>query len=135
MEPTLAIQRAIRARLIGDSAVTALVSAERIFDGEWNTENLPAIIIGEGNVNYSDEYQSWHEDVFLDIHIWGDGEASEDVKTIAGAVRAALKEAPWAAAGFIVHGITVARARFYRDDDSRAAAGVLSVDAILQVNP
>lgn len=131
MEPTLAIQRAIRARLISDSAVTALVPVDRIFDGEWNTENLPCIIIGEGNVNYSDEYQSFHEDVFLDIHIWSDEEATEDCKLIAHAVRNALKETPWTADGFTVHGITV-KARFYRDKDSGAASSVLSADAVLQ---
>ncbi len=135
MEPTLAIQRAIRARLISDSAVTALVPPERIFDGEWNTENLPAIILGEGSATYSAEDRSWHERVFLDIHIWGEKDATEDVKLIAHAVREALKEAPWAADGFYVHGITVIRANFYRDQDEHGGvAGVLSVDAILQAS-
>ncbi|KAF0136868.1 MAG: hypothetical protein FD152_845 [Xanthobacteraceae bacterium] len=135
-EPSLAIQAAIRARLIADSNVTALVPADRIFDGRWRTERMPCIIIGEGNVLYSDEYESFHEETYLDVHVWTEGEDFTAAKRIADAIRRAIKSAPWVAAGFIVHGITVTKARFLRGKGTDAALAnthaVISVDAVLQ---
>ena len=122
VEPSLAIQRAMRARLIAAPAVTALVPAERIFDGRWRTEQLPCIIIGEGSVLYS----------YLDVHVWAREEGFELAKEITGAIRTALKQAPWTAEGHIVHGITVSKARFIRGKDAENAHAIISVDAIMQ---
>lgn len=132
VEPSLAIQRAMRARLIAAPAVTALVPAERIFDGRWRTEQLPCIIIGEGSVLYSDEYVSFHDEAYLDVHVWAREEGFELAKEITGAIRTALKQAPWTAEGHIVHGITVSKARFIRGKDAENAHAIISVDAIMQ---
>src|SRR5690606_20915740 len=47
MEPSLALQKAIRARLIGTPAVTALVPAANMLDKNSRPEVFPSIIIGE----------------------------------------------------------------------------------------
>lgn len=132
VEPSLAIQRAIRARLIADPAVTALVPAERIFDGRWRTEQLPCIIIGEGNVLYSNEYETYHDEAYLDVHVWVREEGFELAKEITGVIRASLKQAPWTAEGHIVCGVTVSKARFIRGKDAENAHAIISVDAIMQ---
>jgi hypothetical protein len=132
IEPGLAIQRSIRARLISDPAVTALVPPERIFDGRWRTENMPCVIIGEGNVLYSDEYESFHEEAYLDVHVWTREEGFELARQITGAIRAALKQAPWTSEDHIVHGITVSKARFIRGREIENAHAIVSVDAIMQ---
>lgn len=48
MEPSLALQKAVRARLVATSAVTTLVPAAHVLDRNNRPEVFPAIIIGEG---------------------------------------------------------------------------------------
>lgn len=136
IEPSLAIQRAIRARLAADPAVTALVPAERIFDGRWRTDQLPCIIVGEGSVNYSNEYtETYYNEVYLDVHVWAREEGFEQTKEICGAIRNCLKQAPWSVDSYFVQGISPSNARFIRGKDAENAHAIISVDAVMQERP
>lgn len=137
IDPAYAVQALIHHRLTTSPAVTALVPAENISDVSGVPRVFPSIIIGEGAARYSDRYDSFHEQVTTQVHIWTDGDEGEpdglvDVKLIAGAVRAALREAPWSTGGHVCHGITVSRGAFMRDPSGKLGHGVLYVDATLQ---
>ncbi|MBN9437031.1 DUF3168 domain-containing protein [Bosea sp. (in: a-proteobacteria)] len=131
-EPSLAIQTLLYARLIADPAVTALVPVANISDRSSLPTVFPSIIIGEGVTLYSDRYDSFHEAVSATVHVWTEETGLVQAKEIAGAVRAALRDAPWATADHTCHGVTMSSGRFLRDPSGEHGHAVLHVDAILQ---
>jgi hypothetical protein len=131
-EPSLALQKTIRARLIAAGAVTALVPADAIFDRSARPERYPCIIIGEGYSDYADRFESFHDATVSDLHIWTEEAGLIGAKAIAGAIRAALQDGPWAVDDHLCTNLTVARARFLRDPDGMHAHGVVTIEAILQ---
>lgn len=131
MEPTLDLQTTIRTRLINDPAVTALVPAGAILDRHTRPELDRLIIIGEGQHFAADSYSTFHERVFLTVHVWVHGDDFAVCKAIADAVRRALRGTPWHASGHLVHGATITT-RFLRDPEGEYAHGVVSIDAVLQ---
>ena len=130
MEPTLDLQTAIRTRLVNHPAVTALVPASAILDRHTRPELDRLIIIGEGQHFASDSYESWHERVFLTVHVWIHADDFAVCKTVADAIRRALRGTPWHASGHVVHGATIT-SRFLRDPGGEYAHGVVSIDAVL----
>lgn len=132
IEPSLAVQAMLHARLIADPAVTALVPAANISDRSTRPNVYPAIIIGEGVTLYSDRFDSFHESVSATLHVWTDEPGLVQAKQITGLVRAALREAPWAADGYACHGVTLSNGRFLRDPDGEHGHAVLHFDATLQ---
>lgn len=131
-EPSLAIQTLLYARLIADPAVTTLVPVANISDRSSLPTVFPSIIIGEGVTLYSDRYDSFHEAVSATVHVWTEETGLVQAKEIAGAVRAALRDAPWATADHTCHGVTMSSGRFLRDPSGEHGHAVLHVDAILQ---
>lgn len=131
MEPTLDLQTTIRSRLINDAAVTALVPAGAILDRHTRPELDRLITIGEGQHFAADSYNSFHERVFLTVHVWVRADDFAMCKAIADAVRRALRGTPWHASGHVVHGATIST-RFLRDPEGEYAHGVVSIDAVLQ---
>lgn len=133
MEPTLALQKLLRARLISSPAVTALVDADDIADIGALPTVFPCIKIGEAHAEYSDNYRSFHERAHSTVHVWTEEPGLEQAKRITGAVRTALKEAPWSVDSHICHGISVSDARFLRDPSGMNGHAVLTIDAVLQL--
>jgi hypothetical protein len=131
-EPSFAVQALLYARLIATPTVTALVPAENISDRSTRPNIFPAIIIGEGVTLYSDRISSFHEAVSATVHVWTEETGLAKAKEIAGAVRAALRDAPWQTAGHVCHGITLSSGRFLRDPSGEHGHAVLHVDATLQ---
>lgn len=131
-EPSLALQKTIRARLVAEPTVTALVPAENILDRNHRPERFPLIGIGEGTCVFADSLDTFHDRVFADIHIWTTEEGLFGAKTITGAVRAALADRPWTVDGHRCAALRVTGVRFMRDPDGEHAHAVITVDAILQ---
>lgn len=132
-EPTLALQTAIRSRLIATPAVTALVSADRIIEGPTRPERFPSIIFGTGKTVFAGRVYSWrHVWTYLDIHVWTLEGGTEAARAIANEVDRALV-APLTVPGFeLLDGnFSVTDARFFRDPDALHGHGVMSVAALL----
>jgi hypothetical protein len=130
-EPSLAIQKALRGRLTASAAVTALVPAEAIFDRSGRPERFPCIIIGEATSLYATPYESYHDGVTADLHVWAEEIGLTRAKEIAGAVRAALR-GNWNVDGFRCAYATVTGARFMRDPGGQHSHAVISVSALVQ---
>lgn len=126
-EPSLALQTAVRARLIATPAVTALVPASHILD-DLALDRMPAIVLGEAQV--LDEEFDFRR-VHLSVHLWADGSHIGTVKHIAGAVENAL-ETPLDVDGFRCFETRVAGGRFMRDPSGQHVHAVLDVTAMLQ---
>ncbi|RWD50568.1 MAG: DUF3168 domain-containing protein [Mesorhizobium sp.] len=135
MEPTVALQTAIRSRLLDRPAVTALVLPDHIRAGSTRPDKTPAIIMSDGTTalhgyDYTAQRAAW---VNLDIHIWTLDQGQEAAKAIAFAVCNAL-DSKWKLqidGGYCDH-LEVTRAVYPRDPDPLVGHGVLSVEALIR---
>lgn len=132
IDPSLALQAALRARLIGTSAVTALVPAEAIFDRHGRPERFPCVLLGEGQTLYSHLHASYFDTVFTDLHVWLEEPGLTGAKSVAGAIRMALLDGPLAATDYRISDLTIASARFLRDPDGLHSHGIVAVQALMQ---
>lgn len=131
-DPSLALQKLIRARLSADAATTALVPATSILDRNHRPEQFPAIIIGEGQAIFGDMVQdSYHDEAFADLHIWVEEVGLAGGKAIAGAVVAALRAGPWDVDGYVAVNVRPVGAKYMRDPDGMFSHTVVTVQAIL----
>jgi hypothetical protein len=131
VEPSLAVQGAIRSALIADAAVTGTVPAARIFDRNTRPELFPCCIIGDAQTALEPLTLSRsHIRIFSDLHIWTEESGLVAVKTIAGNASAALKAKP-SIDGFHVVDWKVTGARFLRDPGGEFGHAVMSIEALL----
>jgi hypothetical protein len=134
-DPSLALQGMIRARLIADAATTALVPADNILDRNHRPEQFPAIIIGEGQAIFGDNVQdSYHDQAFVDLHIWTQEIGLETGKCTASAVKSALRTGPWAIDGYRAINVRATQARYLRDPEISAGPishVVLTIEALV----
>jgi hypothetical protein len=133
IEPTLALQTAIRTALVADPAVSALVPADHIRSGATRPDKTPCIIMSDGNTangghDYSSQRTAW---VYLDLHIWKLDAGQEAAKEIAGVVTAALDK-PLNFEGCECDHFRVTGSKFPRDPDPAYGHGVLSVEAFIR---
>lgn len=133
IEPTLALQTAIRAALVGSPAVTALVPAGHIRSGSTRPDKTPAIIMSDGTTalhghDYTAQRTAW---VFMDLHIWTLNAGEDAAKEIAGAATSAL-DRPLSFDGCQCDHFRVTASRFPRDPDPAFGHGVLSVEALIR---
>ena len=132
-DPSLALQKAIRARLIGSSSVTDLVPADHVFDGATRPEAFPSIIIGDGQtVLEGDHYRAWRNTtVYADIHIWALESGLELVKAIAGAVWNAIGTSLDVPGFLLTDGVHVTGARYMRDPSQKQGHAIVSLSALM----
>lgn len=134
MTPEIALQTALRARLVGTAAVVALVPGEAILDRNERPAPDPSIIIGEGQS--VDEGNAIARDlvrIYMDLHVWKREPSTAGVKAIAGAIRTALKpRLDLADSGFHCGDSFVRSARFLRDPDGLTSHAVVSVEALVE---
>jgi hypothetical protein len=134
IEPTIALQEAIRAKLINSPAVTALVSADRIKAGTTRPDECPCIRIGEAHtVMHGNDYTSQRiAEIFLDVHAWTVNEGERQAKEITWAVQCAL-DGKLTVTGGDCFEFKITGARYPRDPDPDAYGhGVLSVEALVR---
>ena len=133
IEPTLALQTAIAARLASSPDVIALVSPDNIHAGSTKPAEMPCIMISNGNTalhghDYAAQRTAW---VYLDLHIWTLNAGQDAAKEIAGAVFAALDK-PLNCEGCDCDHFRIVRSAFPRDPDPAYGHGVLSVEALVR---
>ena len=133
IEPTLALQTAIRAALIAAPAVTGLVPADHIRSGSTRPDNAPCIIMANGTTalhgrDYTAQRAAW---VNLDLHVWTLDAGEDAAKEIAFAVSNALDKRLPIVGGYCDH-FRVNGAVYPRDPDPAYGHGVLSVEALVR---
>lgn len=132
MSADLALQQAIRQRLVSTSAVTALVPAASILDVNQRPAPMPSIIIGEGQAVEGDRIDRRDQRVILDLHVWKKEPGLKGVKAIAGEIRAAIHSSKLSMIeNFHFADVRVTRTRFLRDPDGETAHGVVTVEALV----
>jgi hypothetical protein len=129
MEPSLELQKAIRVRLAAATAVTSLVPAANIVDRNGSPSTFPCILLGEGQTVAGGDIARLRHDAYLDLHIWQKETGLAFSKQVAGAIREALADARWTAAGLHVADLYVTSSRFMRDPGGVYSHGVISMTA------
>lgn len=130
MEPSLELQKAVRARLVASTAVTTLVPAASILDRNGLTAPFPSILIGEGQTVPGALISRTQHQVYLDLHIWVKETGLVTSKQVAGAIRNALTDTRWTVTGLHIADLYVASSRFLRDPSGLYSHGVISLSAI-----
>lgn len=134
MTPEIALQKALRARLISSSAVVTLVPAAAILDRNARPNPDPAIVLGEAlSIDDGDSIARRRTRIVSTLHVWRREPSTAGVKAIAGAIRAAVQSEPLRLdAGFHAVDCRVPSMRFLRDRDGETSHAVVTVEAIVQ---
>lgn len=134
MSAEIALQKAVAARLVGWSALTALVPADSILDRNERPAPDPSIIIGEGQVrDDGDTIARNRLTIYLDLHVWKRELSLAGVRGIAGQVRKAIGSARLALeTGYHCADCHVSDTRYLRDPDGQTSHAVVTVQAIVE---
>ena len=129
----LAVQRAIRARLVGSAEVTALVPAMSIVDSHQRPAPRPGIVLGESQLrDEGTSLQRAHTRVWHTLHVWKREPSLEGVKAISAAVRGALRGDRLSLGnGCHLANLRVSGGRSMRDPDGETSHAVLTVECLV----
>lgn len=133
MSVDLAVQKAIRARLVATLAITDLVPPVSILDRNQRPAPSPSIIIGDAQVvDNGSSLKRTHSRVYHTLHIWKREPSLEGVKAICGAIRTAIQ---WnhmdLDAGFHAADVKVSSIQAMRDRDGETSHGVMVVEVLV----
>lgn len=130
-EPSLALQAAIRARLVGASAITSVIPATAIVDRNATPALDHSIVIGEAITGPDDGLARHRHMIVADVHVWRKEPGLAGSKQVAGAIRDALNDGPLTVTGFHVADLRIASSRFLRDPGGVHSHAVLSLECRL----
>ena len=133
IEPSLALQTAIRQRLSDDASVLALVAAGSIRDGATRPDRFPSIIVGDGSVQMEGDQYAGHLNVTvrIDLHIWTLEDGLSGAKAIAAAVWTSLMPALTVPGWQLSDGHHVESVRYLRDPSEAHGHAIVSVSAFM----
>jgi len=130
MSADLAVQRAIRDRLVGAPVVLALVPAHSILDRHAMPVPDPSIILGETVEGLAGAAGLDRVDLFHTLHVWRQEPSFEGVKQIVAAIRAAIRATrPQLEGGYHLAGWRLSSARYLRDPDGVSSHAVVVIEA------
>jgi hypothetical protein len=132
-EPSLELQKAIRARLLASAGLIALVPADNVLDSNGRPERLPGVNIGEGQT----VYRRFDSTCYATLHVWVQEAGLTGSKAIASAIVAALHvdaqiEGVLNLENFICHDLRVTQTQFLRDPHGSYSHGVVTVAGIMK---
>ncbi|WP_439559899.1 tail completion protein gp17 [Roseinatronobacter sp.] len=135
IDPSLSLQTLIGDALAADPAITAHVDPVNIRAGMIRPENLPAIVIAPARVTVLGRASGAQivAEVRMFLHLWTPEDFSGVAQSVAGAMLAALLDAP-AASGFSVDDWERPQLVWSRDPDPARsfAKGTVALRAVLR---
>ncbi|EPX85384.1 DUF3168 domain-containing protein [Salipiger mucosus] len=134
MSADLAVQKAIRARLVAITAVTDLVPASSIIDRNSSPAPRPSIVIGDAQViDEGNSIARTRERIFHTVHVWKTEPSREGVKEIMAAIRTALRSGRLdLGPGYHCADWRVSNMRALSDPDGETSHGVMVVDVLAE---
>lgn len=129
----LEVQKALRARLVSQQLVTALVPAANILDTNQRPAPRPSIILGESQaIDEGTSLRRSHTRIYHTLHIWVREPSLERAKAIGGAVRTVLMNGRLALPeGLHCADLLVASQRYLRDPDGEHSHGVVTLEILI----
>lgn len=134
-DPSLALQKAIRSRLIASPELMALVQAEHVLDANGRPEITPAVYLGEAQTTF----RRWDATTYATLHVWFAEPGLVQCKEAVSAVVAALRidaqvNGVLPIDDFTVHDMQATQTRYMRDPHGSFSHGVVTVAAIVKAN-
>ena len=133
-DPSLALQKTIRQRLIASADVLAIVPAGNILDTSDRPELSPCILLGEGQtVN-----RRWAATSYGTLHIWVAETGLVTAKEIGSAVVGALtfdaevERTVLHLDGFVCHDLAVTNLQYLRDVHGPFSHGIITVAGVMK---
>jgi len=134
IEPSVALQTALRSTLIADPTVTALVHPDHIRAGR--PDRFPCVIMSGGSTQYlgkasGDQHLAR---VNLDLHIWAIEDGADTAKAIGFAVSRAVIGMPDDQDGCAIDHLDQPRVIWLRDVQPELSYthGVLEIEAVIR---
>lgn len=132
-EPSLDLQKAIRARLLASEELMALIPPDHVLDVSGRPERMPCVNIGEGQTVYS----RFTSTTYATIHVWFEEPGLVKAKQAAGLIVDALRvdaqiSGVLALDNFICHDLAVTQTRFMRDPHGPYSHGIVSVAGVMK---
>jgi uncharacterized protein DUF3168 len=134
-EPSLELQKAIRARLLASEELMALVPPDNILDANGRPERVPCVNIGEAQT----VFRRFDSTSYATLHVWfqepGLVNAKAAVSAIVHAVRVdAQIDGVLNLDSFAVLDLAATQTRFMRDPHGSYSHGIVTVAGIMKAN-
>ena len=136
IEPSLALQTALRSTLINDLAVTALVQPDHIRSGSTRPDKSPCVILAGGSTEYLGKASASQHvaRISIDVHIWAIEDGADTAKAIGFVVTQALLSMADQQTGFEIDNLDQPRMVWMRDPQPELSYthGVIDVEAVIR---
>jgi hypothetical protein len=132
-EPSLDLQKGIRARLVASADLMALIPPDSVLDSTGRPELMPCVGIGDGQT----VYRRFDSTTYATLHVWMQETGLTGSKAIASAIVAALRvdaqiDGVLTLDDFICHDLRVTQTQFLRDPHGSYSHGVVTVAGIMK---
>jgi hypothetical protein len=132
-DPSLDLQKAIRARLLASVDLMALIPADNVLDTNGRPERVPCILIGEGQ----NVYRRWDVTTYATLHVWFQEPGLVQAKTAAGLIVDALRvdaqrDGVLTLDHFVCHDLRVTDTRYLRDPHGSYSHAVMNAAGIVR---
>lgn len=128
----LELQGAILTRLKAVSAVTTLIG-QRIYDAVPATPSFPYVSFGPSDEISDDSDCIAADDIAIQIDAWSRATGFPEVKNIAAAVRAALREYEFTLSANAFVSLQHRQTRIFRDPDGLTSHAAMEFRAIVEI--
>ena len=129
----LALQRAMRGRLVASPAVTGLVEAAKIVDQIGSPAAFPSIVLGEDQeVDAELTFERRHLRVYSTLHVWDRAASTVHAKTIVGAIRDALHGVDLLLGEGRLLDLKHSGTRYLRDPDGKTVHAIVTLEALIE---
>jgi hypothetical protein len=134
-DPSLALQQAIRSRLIASAELTALVPPDNVLDATGRPEVVPCVNIGEGQT----EFRRFNSTAYSTLHVWFQEPGLVGCKAAVSAIAEVLRidaqiDGVLHLDGFTCHDLAITQTRFMRDPHGSYSHGIVTVAGIMKAN-
>jgi hypothetical protein len=121
----------IRARLVATASILEVVPAGNILDRNSRPAPDPSIVIGEDQIVDEGRIARDVVRVYSTLHVWKKEPGLVGVKTIAGAIRSAMRTRLASVPGHHFGDGYVSSERFLRDPDGETAHAVITIESLV----
>lgn len=130
--PGWELQKAIYAELAADSALTALLGGERIYDDVPRGAAFPYVTFGPSTTRDWSTGTETGAEHLITLRAWSKGGGQKEVHILLEAVRAALHEAPLTVAGHRLVSIRHELSDTLRSADGESYQGIARFRAVTE---
>jgi hypothetical protein len=135
LDPSLDLQKAIRARLSASADLTALVPPDNIVDATGRPEVMPTVNIGEGQT----VFRRFDSSAYATVHVWFQEPGLVSAKAAVAAIVDALRVDAQISGvlrldNFTCHDLAITQTRLMRDPHGSYSHGIVTVAGIMKGN-